>query len=421
MTYALADCNNFYCSCERVFHPDLVGRPVVVLSNNDGCVIARSNESKVLGLKMGDPFYQVKNLLELNDVAVFSSNYNLYGDMSKRVMSMLSRYTPHLEIYSIDEAFLDMTGVENADEYCRDMVRRVHKGVGIPISVGIAPTKTLAKVASKFAKKYPGYRGVCSIDTEEKREKALKLFDVEDVWGIGRRHGRRLRAAGIDTAWDFTQRSEAWVKREMSIVGLRTHKELRGIDCVPIDELPHKKSICTSRSFPGVGLDKLGDVEEAVANFAASCSRKLREQHTCAGAMTVFAWTSRFRTDLPSDYIQANFIFEVATNTLHEIVDSAVVTLRRFWKDAGYLYKKAGVIVWDIVRDDCVQGSLFDTVDRERQARLMRAIDEVNHRNGHDSIRTAVQGYGRRWHLKNEHISKQYTTNLDQVITVYVR
>lgn len=210
--FGLADCNNFYCSCERVFQPDLRDKPVVVLSNNDGCIIARSNEAKALGLKMGEPFYKVRDLLDRNGVAVFSSNYNLYGDMSRRVMSLLSRYTPALEVYSIDEAFLDLSGMGTSDQllsYSRDMVRAVTKGTGIPISLGIAPTRTLAKMASKFAKKYKGYQGVCLMDTEEKREKALKLFDISDVWGIGPRHTATLSYHGIHTAWDFTQKSES--------------------------------------------------------------------------------------------------------------------------------------------------------------------------------------------------------------------
>lgn len=418
--FGLADCNNFYASCERVFHPDLEGKPVVVLSNNDGCVIARSNESKALGLKMGDPFYQVKDLLEREGVAVFSSNYNLYGDMSKRVMSLLSRYTPHIDVYSIDEAFLDFSDRDNLWEYGKEIVRRVRKGTGIPISLGIAPTKTLAKMASKFAKKYKGYEGVCIIDTDEKREKALRLFDVGDVWGIGHRHTKRLNYYGIHTAWDFTQKSESWVRREMTVVGTRTWKELRGESCISIDDLPHKKSICTSRSFPDKGLDKLADVEEAVANFAAACARKLRESRIACAAMTVFAYTSRFRTDLPHDDIYANIVFPVATNDSQEIIAAAVGALRRFWKDRGFLYKKAGVIVWNICRESEIQGNLFDPVNREKQRKLMEAIDAINLRNGHNTIRVATQGYSRSWHLKNEHISRQYTTNLDQAIRVKI-
>ena len=232
--FGLVDCNNFYCSCERVFHPDLIGKPVVVLSNNDGCVIARSNEAKALGLKMGDPFYQVKDMLEKNNVAVFSSNYNLYGDMSKRVMSLLSRYTPKLTQYSIDEAFLDFSGMDNLQEYGKEIVRRIVKGTGIPVSLGIAPTKTLAKMASKYAKKYKGYEGVCLIDTDEKREKALKLFEIGDVWGIGHRNTKKLEYYGIKSARDLTQKSASWVQKELSVTGLRTWKELQGESCISI-------------------------------------------------------------------------------------------------------------------------------------------------------------------------------------------
>ena len=422
--FGLADCNNFYCSCERVFHPDLIGKPVVVLSNNDGCVIARSEESKALGIKMGDVFYQVKDRLEQNDVAVFSSNYNLYGDMSRRVMSLLSRYSPKVDVYSIDEAFLDFTGMgtsEELTEYCRKMVRHIGKGTGIPISLGIAPTKTLAKMASKFAKKYKGYEGVCLMDTDEKREKALKLFDVADVWGIGHRTVEKLNYYGIKTAWDLTQKSESWVRKEMTVTGVRTWKELRGESCISIEELPHKKSICTSRSFAEQGLNKLAEVEEAIANFAAQCSRKLREQHTVCSSMTVFAHTSRFRQDLPQSYIYQTVNLIVPSNDQQELVSLAVKTLRANWKDGdGYFYKKAGVILWGICRDNAIQTNLFDQVDREKQAALAKAIDAINRKNGHNKIRVAVQGDEKGWQLKREYISKQYTTNLDDVIVLKV-
>ena len=420
--FGLADCNNFYCSCERVFHPDLRNKPVVVLSNNDGCVIARSEESKSLGIKMGTPFYQVKELLEQNEVAVFSSNYNLYGDMSRRVMSLLSTYTPRLDVYSVDEAFLDLSDMGDAEHlvsYCKNMVKTISKGTGIPISLGIAPTKTLAKMASKFAKKYKGYDGVCLIDTDEKREKALKLFEVGDVWGIGHRHAKKLAYYGIRTAWDFVQKSESWIRKEMTVTGVRTWKELRGESCISIDELPHKKSVCTSRSFAEQGLNQLGQVEEAVANFAAQCSRKLKEQHTVCQSISVFAHTSRVRTDMPQDYIHSTVHLQVPTNDHQELVVLAVKLLRNQWKgDSLYWYKKTGVIVWNICKDHAIQRSLFDTVDREKQAALAKAIDEINRKNGHNTVRVAVQGFGKTWHLKNEYLSKQYTTNLDDVIVV---
>ena len=420
--FGLADCNNFYCSCERVFHPDLIGKPVVVLSNNDGCVIARSEESKALGIKMGEVFYQVKEKLEQNDVAVFSSNYNLYGDMSRRVMSLLSRYSPKVDVYSIDEAFLDFSGMGTSEEligYCKKMVRFIHKGTGIPISLGIAPTKTLAKMASKFAKKHKGYQGVCLIDTDEKREKALKLFPVEDVWGIGYRSVDKLAYHGIKTAWDLTQKSESWIRKELTVTGVRTWKELRGESCISIEELPHKKSICTSRSFAEQGLNKLADVEEAVANFAAQCSRKLREQHTVCSSITIFAHTSRFREDLPQSYIYQTANLTVPSNNHQELVSTAVKMLRLNWKDCDqYYYKKAGVIVWGICRDNAIQGNLFDTVNREKQAALAKAIDAINRKNGHNKIRVAVQGDEKGWQLKREYISKQYTTNLEDVIVL---
>ena len=419
--FGLADCNNFYCSCERVFRPDLLNRPVVVLSNNDGCVIARSEESKALGIKMGAVFYQVKDLLERNNVAVFSSNYNLYGDMSRRVMSLLSCYTPHLDIYSIDEAFLDFDGMGESEvllPYARKIVSEVRKGTGIPISLGIAPTRTLAKMASKFAKRYPGYQGACLIDTQEKREKALRLFDVGDVWGVGRQHLKTLRYHGIETAWDFTQRSESWIDRHMHLPGVRTWRELHGVSCVSVEELPHKKSICTSRSFPGKGLDKLEQLEEAVAEFAARCSQKLRDQHTVCQSLTVFSHTSRFREDLPQSFISCTVTLPVATNDLRELVSVAVRALHSGWEGNGFHYKKAGVVVWNISSDYAVQGNLFDGSDRQKQRALSEAIDSINRANGHNTVHMAVQGNGKSWKLKNEYVSKQYTTNLEDIIVV---
>ena len=419
--FGLADCNNFYCSCERVFHPDLCDKPVVVLSNNDGCVVARSEESKRLGIKMGVPFYQARDLIERNGVAVFSSNYNLYGDMSRRVMSMLSSFFPKIHVYSIDEAFLDLSeivDVQSIIELSRNAVKAINKGIGIPVSLGIAPTKTLAKMASVYAKKHKGYKGVCVIDTEEKREKALRLFPIGDVWGIGRKHSKRLEYNGVKTAWDFVQKPEGWVRREMSITGLRTWKELRGESCIEMEDETYKKSICTSRSFSGIGLDKIEDVEEAVANFASKCSKKLREQHTVCGSIVVFAYTSRFRDDMPQTYINEMVNFDVPTNDMQEIVSKSVAALRRAWKVGTYYYKKAGVIACNICEDNAIQGNLFDVVDREKQSALSKIVDEINMRNGVDTVRVAVQGFSNNWHMKNEYISKQYTTNIKDIIIV---
>lgn len=360
--FALVDCNNFYCSCERVFNPALRTSPVVVLSNNDGCIIARSNEAKAMGIAMGTPFYQVKDMLERNKVAVFSSNYTLYGDMSRRVMMLLSEFAPDVSQYSIDEAFVDLSGFGSGDmlrEYGMKIVRAIGKGTGIPVTMGIAPTRTLAKVASKYGKRFKGYHGVCLIDTDDKRIKALQGLDVADVWGIGRRSVSKLNYYGVHTAYDLVQRSESWVRKMLTISGVRTWRELHGESCIDIEELPQKKSICTSRSFADEGLSELCHLEEAVANFASSCSRKLKQQHSCCGAVTVFAYTSRFRTDVPRRAINHTSVMTVSTNDLRELVSTAVDALRSQWPVDTCRFKKAGVIVWDICPDTAVQTYLL--------------------------------------------------------------
>ena len=421
---ALVDCNNFYCSCERVFNPALHDKPVVVLSNNDGCIVARSNEAKALGIAMGTPLYQVRDFLEQHGVAVFSSNYNLYGDMSRRVMLLLSEYTTDLTQYSIDEAFLDLSGMEEGEAlrtYGKKIVRRIGRGTGIPVTMGIAPTKTLAKVASRYGKKYKGYEGVCMIDTEGKRIKALQQFDIGDVWGIGHRNVAKLNYYGVKTALDFVQRPESWVRKLMTVTGVRTWKELQGESCISVDDLPRKKSICTSRSFADEGLSRREAVEEAVANFAAACSRKLKEQKSCCSAMTVFAYTSRFRMDLPAHAVNRTVHLTVPTNDLQELVATAVNALRQDWREGHFLFKKAGVIVWNITSNTAIQTSLFDHVDREKQARLAAAIDAINLKNGHNTVKVAVQGTDTSWHLKCEHLTRQYTTNLKDTIEVYLK
>lgn len=277
--FGLVDCNNFYASCERVFNPSLNGKPVVVLSNNDGCVIARSNEAKALGIKMGVPAYQIKELVENKVVHAFSSNYTLYGDMSGRVMTILTELTPEIEVYSIDEAFINLDGIRDIQSLGTEVVDRVTRGTGIPVSLGIAPTKTLAKVANKFAKKYPAYNRLCIIDSEEKRIKALKLFEIGDVWGIGRRQAAKLERQGVKTAYDFTQLSGAWVRKNMTVVGERTWKELRGFSCIDMESAPPaKKQICTSRSF-GKMLTDIEPLTEAIATHASTCAKKLRLQN----------------------------------------------------------------------------------------------------------------------------------------------
>lgn len=412
--YGLVDCNNFYASCERVFNPSLKGKPVVVLSNNDGCVIARSNEAKALGIKMGIPAYQIKDLVSSHGVAVFSSNYTLYGDMSGRVMSMLAELSPEIEVYSIDEAFLNLDGITALGSLGRKMVDSVTRGTGIPVSLGVAPTKTLAKIANKFAKKYPAYNQFCIIDSEEKRIKALQLTEIGDVWGIGRRQAAKLQKEGIKTAYDFTQFSGAWVRKNMTVVGERTWKELQGISCIDMETAPPaKKQICTSRSF-GKMLTDIDTISEAIASHASTCAKKLRHQHSYATSLMVFIHTNNFREDLPQYWRNIVLHLPVPTNDTQEIVRYALSGLKSIFLN-GYQYKKAGVIITEITEG--AQLGLFDHVDRDKQERLMQAIDKINGEHGHN-IQLAVQGTGRDWKLKQEQLSGHYTTNLNQIINI---
>lgn len=412
--YGLIDCNNFYASCERVFNPSLNGKPVVVLSNNDGCVIARSNEAKALGIKMGIPAYQIKDLVSSHGVAVFSSNYTLYGDMSGRVMSMLAELSPEIEVYSIDEAFLNLDGIIDLNTIGRKMVDRITRGTGIPVSLGVAPTKTLAKIANKFAKKYPAYDQLCIIDSEEKRIKALQLTEIENVWGIGRRQAVKLQKEGIKTAYDFTRLSGSWVRKNMTVVGERTWKELQGISCIDMETAPPaKKQICTSRSF-GKMLTDIDTISEAIASHASTCAKKLRNQQSYATSLMVFIHTNNFREDLPQYWRNIVMHLPVPTNDTQEIVHYALTGLKSVFLN-GYQYKKAGVIITEITEG--AQLGLFDHVDREKRERLMQTIDKINGEHG-NNIKLAVQGTGRGWKLKQEQLSGHYTTNLNQIINI---
>ena len=416
--YGLIDCNNFYASCERVFNPSLNGKPIVVLSNNDGCVIARSNEAKALGIPMGEPAYKLKDLIESNQVHVFSSNYVLYGDMSHRVMTTIATFVPDMEIYSIDEAFLLFDGFENIDlkEFGEKIVRTTVRNTGIIVSLGIAPTKTLAKVASKFAKKYKAYNGVCVIDSDEKREKALKLLEIGDVWGIGRRYTKKLQYYSINTAWDFTQRSKSWVRHTMGVTGERTWLELRGTPCIEIERPASKKSICTSRSF-GEKLTELSAVSEAVANFAASCAEKLRKQHSYAGVIMVFLQTNPFATNQPQYSNQVVIPLQVPTSDTTELINQALRGLKSIFRE-GFRFKKAGVIVSEIVPERPLQGDLFDNRNRDKFNKVMSVMDELNASYGRQKVKIAAQGFDRKWKLKNEKLSPCYTTNLSDIIVV---
>ncbi len=416
--FGLIDCNNFYASCERVFNPLLNGRPVVVLSNNDGCVIARSAEAKALGIPMGEPAYKLKALIEANQVAVFSSNYVLYGDMSHRVMNTIAQFAPDMEIYSIDEAFLLFDGFENINlkEYGEKIVRTTTRNTGIPVSLGVAPTKTLAKVANKFAKKYKDYKGVCIIDTDEKREKALKLTAVGDVWGIGRQYAKKLEYYSIHTAWDFTQRSKSWVRHTMGVVGERTWLELKGTPCIEMDKTTTKKSICTSRSF-GERLTELSPISEAVSNFAASCAEKLRKQHSLASVIMVFIQTNPNATNLPQHCKQVVLQLPVPTNDTSELIRFALRGLKTIFAE-GYQFKKAGVIVSELVPERPLQGDLFDTRNRDKFNKVMTVMDSLNASYGKQKVKIAAQGFDRKWKLKNERLSPCYSTRLEDVLEI---
>lgn len=383
--YALVDCNNFFVSCERVFRPDLRDKPVVVLSGNDGCVVARSNEVKRLGIKMGVPFYQIQNEVEKYGIVHFSSNFALYGDLSSRIMRILSRYTDDLQQYSIDEAFLDLSYISSTAEakaLCEQIRAQILKGIGVPVSIGIASTKTLCKVASHYAKKYPGYRGVCVIATEEQRVRALAQYDIDEVWGIGRQSVAKLHDIGVRTALDFACRPSALAKQLMHQPGLNTWRELNGEDCISVRELPEKQSITCSRTFAH-GVTDRNLLEQAMCQFCANVAEKLRRQHSVCSQMIVFAHTSRFQEQ--QAVIQSTLTFKTPTANTRELTEALLRVVRAQWRP-NTPYKRAGVIVLSVSPDTGVQQSLFDTRDRRRDQRLQHTIDTINSRHGKLSI-----------------------------------
>jgi DNA polymerase V len=415
--YALIDCNNFYASCERVFRPDLNGRPIVVLSNNDGCVIARSNEAKDLGIPMGAPAFEYQELFDKQNVLVFSANFPLYGDMSNRVMAILSDYSPDVEIYSIDECFLKLDGFEMFDlwEYGLQMRTKVLKSTGIPVSVGFAPTKALAKLANRIAKKFPDRtKGVYNMATSELRDKALKWLKIEDVWGIGRRHALRLNARGVKSAFDFTQLNDEWIKKNMAIVGLRLKRDLCGIRTLDLEEIKSKKNIATTRSFSNNIVD-FEQLRERVSSYAVSCSEKLRKQNSCCKELSLFILTNRHRADQPQYSRSIRIRLPFATNSSIEITKYAIIALKRIFR-TGYGYKKAGVIVSDFVPEESEQLSLFTDKD-PRHSALMQALDNMNKKYGKNTVRLSVQEK-RMWKMRQEKLSPHYTTDLNDIITI---
>ena len=397
--YGIIDCDNCYVSCERVFRPDLNGKPVVVLSNNDGCVVARSNEAKKMGIKAGMPFYQLEQQFPNNKIAVFSSNYELYGELTARVVNIIRKEAPAYFRYSIDECFVYLHGMEKVGlkSWGEELHKKIKQNVGMPVSIGLAPNKTLAKIASHYAKKYQGYRHCCLIDNDEKRIKALKLYPIGEVWGIGRRYAARLEALGVKTAYDFAKHSQNWVKATFrNIVIERTWRELNGEDCVPNEELAKKKSICTSRSFNGM-ISDLDSLRTHVANYAARCAEKLRQQNTVATIVGVFLNTNAFREDLPQywNYHEKKLI--TPSSSTVTIVQAAYDVLRDIYIK-GYMYKKAGVIVMGIGPNGAIQQDLFDfnAEQFQKMRRLDAVIDRINKVNGAETIVLGSQQYAKK-------------------------
>jgi DNA polymerase V len=419
--FALVDCNNFYVSCERVFNPSLEDKPVVVLSNNDGCVVARSNEAKALGIAMGVPVFKISELVGMHGVRVFSSNYALYGDMSRRVMQTLSRFSPDMEVYSIDEAFLDLSHLRRCDpeRYGRAIRRTVGKWTGIPVSVGIGETKTLAKIANRLAKKSPKAGGVLNLTRSSHQDRALEMTAVEDVWGVGRRYAKFLQQHGIVNARLLRDAEQSFIRGRMGVSGIRLIKELKGVSCYVIETCPPpRKSIVVSRSFRHP-VRELADLEQAVATFASKGAAKLRRQDCAAGALTVFVSTSRFE--------KRNFYFNsytavlpVATSDTSELIFHARESLQAVYRK-GCGYKRAGILFKDLGSERMIQGDLFDARDRVRAGRLMETLDRINARMGDGTLRYAAAGLDStaEWKTVFKQRSPAYTTDWHQLPAVF--
>jgi DNA polymerase V len=420
--YALVDCNNFYASCERVFQPKLNGKPVVILSNNDGCVISRSNEAKAVGVPMGVPLFKIKELVKEKNIAVFSSNYALYGDLSNRVMAILGQFSPNLEIYSIDEAFLNFDGMSilDFDSYGIQMKTRIQKWVGIPVCVGFAPTKALAKVANKIAKKFQDRTsGVYTIDTDEKRIKALKWTKIEDVWGIGNRTTKKAKLRNINTALDFIQpQHESWIRKELGVVGLRLKFELEGKSVLDLEPISNqKKSIATTRSFPKQ-ISDFDLLRERVATFASICAEKLRKQNSCCHTIIVMLVIDRHTIKTSKYYFNMAVTLPFATNSSITISNVAIAILKKlYFGNENIKFKKAGVIVTEFIPEDQKQFQLFEEENPKHLA-LMKSIDFLNNKIGYKKVKLAAQNLNLTWNMKQNHLSQKFTTNFKDILEI---
>ena len=417
--FALIDCNNFYASCERVFQPHLNGKPVVILSNNDGCVIARSNEAKSLGIPMGAPAFKYKEIFQKNKVQIFSSNFTLYGDISNRVMSIISRYVPDVEIYSIDEAFIKFDGFseDEANKKCSDIIKTIFKWTGIPVSIGLAPTKSLAKVANRIAKKYSARtNGFYSINNNEKRIKALKNISTGDIWGIGFQNEKKLLKVNVKSGMDFVNLPDQWVKKNMSIIGLKLKKELEGIPTLNIEEGKiDKKSIATTRSFESE-ISSLTDLIERITTFSVVASKKLRRQNSECNMISVFIRSNPFKQTDDKYHFSLTGSLPFSTNSSIEISKFAVKLLTKIYSK-NKLYKKAGIILMGLSPQSSHQFSLFDQ-NIDKQKKLMRSIDNIDNKYGLYKVRLASQDQKRILKMKRQKLSRNYTTEIDEVLIV---
>jgi len=420
--YALVDCNNFYASCERVFQPQYNGKPVVILSNNDGCVISRSNEAKDLGVPMGAPEFKIRELIKEKNIKMFSSNYPLYGDLSNRVMKILEGFTPNVEIYSIDEAFLNFDGMSISDfhHYGLQIKNRVQKWVGIPTCIGFAPTKALSKVANRIAKKFQQRtQGVYVIDTDEKRIKALKWTKIEDVWGIGFRLKKKMIAHNILTAYDFTKpQHEAWIRKQMGVIGMRLKYELEGKSVLALESIPEqKKSIATTRSFPKQ-ISDFDDLRERVVTFATVCAEKLRKQNSCCHTIIVLLVIDKHKYQSQKYYFNKAITLPFATNSTLTISNAAISILKELC--AGYegiKFKKAGVIVTELVDENKKQFQLFEEENPKHLA-LMKTMDYLNTKIGDRKVKLATQNLKLTWNMNQNHLSPRYTTRFKEILEI---
>jgi DNA polymerase V len=418
---ALVDCNNFYASCERLFQPQLQKSPIVVLSNNDGCVIARSDEAKELGIEMGAPSFLIEEMLKQHNVSVFSSNYTLYGDLSDRVMTTLSQFADQLEVYSIDEAFLNLSSFRhhNLTDYAQTIRNTVMQNTGIPVSIGIAPSKTLAKMANRLVKKRNKQLGVYCIDTMEKMQFTLQNTPVKDIWGIGSQYTKLLTNNGFITAWDLSRAPEEWVRKNLSVVGQRMYNELKGISCITFEEMPAKKKmVCVARGFGKVLNDK-NEVLEALANYTAMVAAKLRSEQLVTNTIQIFVQTNAHRANEPQYFRSLTIRLPVATNNTNELITHARQGFETIYR-SGYNYSKTGCTAMELIPATEVQANLFDTSNRARNSQLMQVLDKVNRSFGKNTVRFAWQGFSSRWKLRQLKLSPCYTTRIADVLTIKI-